>query len=99
MYMNTCTFEHLPMVLTGYTIGCHRGMICRLEISMTYCLSYTYTGTKSFSGKHLINTGNLFTGVLMGHGGTLLAGSTSGNLRLWSVVGVNEMRLPGESSR
>lgn len=38
-------------------------------------------------------------GVLMGHGGTLIAGSTTGNLRLWSTVGVNEMRLPGEPSR
>ena len=35
----------------------------------------------------------------MGHGGTLIAGSSSGNLRLWSVVGVSEMRLPGESAR
>ena len=35
----------------------------------------------------------------MGHGGNLMAGSTAGNLRLWSTVGVNEMRLPGEPSR
>ena len=35
----------------------------------------------------------------MGHGGTLIAGSTTGNLRLWSTVEVNEMRLPGEPSR
>ncbi|CAH3162897.1 unnamed protein product [Porites lobata] len=37
--------------------------------------------------------------LIMGHGGTLIAGSSSGNLRLWSVVGVSEMRLPGESTR
>ncbi|XP_068672849.1 WD repeat-containing protein 90-like isoform X2 [Montipora foliosa] len=36
--------------------------------------------------------------VIIGHGGTLLVGSASGNLRLWSVVGVSEMRLPGETA-
>lgn len=41
----------------------------------------------------------IFTGVLIGHGGTLMAGSITGNLRLWSTIGVNEMRLPGEPSR
>ena len=39
-----------------------------------------------------------FTDVIIGHGGTLLVGSASGNLRLWSVVGVSEMRLPGETT-
>lgn len=38
-------------------------------------------------------------GMLMGYGGTLIAGSASGNLRLWSVVGVSEMRLPGDATR
>ena len=37
--------------------------------------------------------------MLMGYGGTLIAGSASGNLRLWSVVGVSEMRLPGDATR
>lgn len=41
----------------------------------------------------------IFAGVLMGHGGTLMAGSTTGNLRSWSTIGLNEMRLPGEPSR
>ncbi|PFX32008.1 WD repeat-containing protein 90 [Stylophora pistillata] len=38
-------------------------------------------------------------GMLMGYGGTLIAGSTSGNLRLWSVVGVSEMLRPGDATR
>ena len=37
--------------------------------------------------------------MLVGYGGTLIAGSASGNLRLWSVVGVSEMRLPGDATR
>ena len=39
-----------------------------------------------------------FPDVIFGHGGTLVVGSASGNLRLWSVVGVSEMRLPGETA-
>ncbi|XP_067044850.1 WD repeat-containing protein 90-like isoform X1 [Acropora muricata] len=34
--------------------------------------------------------------MITGHGGRLVVGSASGNLRLWSVVGVSEMRLPGD---
>ncbi|EDO36826.1 predicted protein, partial [Nematostella vectensis] len=37
--------------------------------------------------------------VLISHRGQLIAGSSGGNLRLWSVVGVAEMRLPGENNR
>jgi len=34
--------------------------------------------------------------VLVCRGSLLLTGSDAGNLRIWSVVGVSEMRLPGE---
>ncbi|XP_046861047.1 WD repeat-containing protein 90-like [Xenia sp. Carnegie-2017] len=35
--------------------------------------------------------------VIVCHRGSLTTGSSSGHLRLWSVVGVGEMRLPGEN--
>ncbi|KAJ8318923.1 hypothetical protein KUTeg_004014 [Tegillarca granosa] len=35
-------------------------------------------------------------GVLACRGGRLLTGSTGKNLRIWSIVGVGEMKLPGE---
>ena len=34
--------------------------------------------------------------VLITRGNQLLTGSVGKNLRVWSVVGVGEMRLPGE---
>ncbi|XP_069124737.1 WD repeat-containing protein 90-like isoform X4 [Argopecten irradians] len=39
---------------------------------------------------------NCEIGALVCRGGRLLTGSTGRNLRMWSVVGVGEMRLPGE---
>ena len=38
------------------------------------------------------------TGVLICRGGRLLTGSVGHNLRMWSVVGVGEMRLPGDNN-
>ncbi|XP_046861004.1 WD repeat-containing protein 90-like [Xenia sp. Carnegie-2017] len=35
--------------------------------------------------------------VIVCHRGSLITGGSSGHLRLWSVVGVGEMRLPGEN--
>ncbi|XP_048238655.1 WD repeat-containing protein 90-like isoform X1 [Haliotis rufescens] len=37
-------------------------------------------------------------GLLISRGGRLLTASVGRNVRLWSVVGVGEMRLPGEST-
>lgn len=36
--------------------------------------------------------------VLICHQGRLMTGSVGRNLRLWSVVGVGEMRLPGDNN-
>ena len=39
----------------------------------------------------------LFTDVIISRGNLLLTGSEGKNVRVWSVVGVGEMRLPGET--
>ena len=38
----------------------------------------------------------VFAGLLCCHGGRLITGSAGGSVRLWSTVGVGELKLPGE---
>ena len=53
---------------------------------MTFILNYVPQSLFAF-----------FVDVIVCHRGSLITGSSSGHLRLWSVVGVGEMRLPGEN--
>lgn len=40
----------------------------------------------------------LLADVMEGRGGRLITGSTGRTLKLWSVVGIGEMRLPGDTN-
>ena len=61
--------------------------VCHADINfMTFILNYVPQSLFAF-----------FVDVIVCHRGSLITGSSSGHLRLWSVVGVGEMRLPGEN--
>ena len=47
---------------------------------------------------HCISKRPLLSDTLISHSGRLITGGAGRNLRLWSVVGVAEMKLPGDNN-
>ena len=47
---------------------------------------------------HMINTLIIISDTIISRGNQILTGSVGKNVRIWSVVGVGEMRLPGDNA-